>query len=125
MEGQLDDFIEYLMVIEENNEQFSKDQIKKLELIRTKVSELVKRAQPPSQQAISQPGALQSQAQSASLKIVESFESFTELNETVKKRGNSWVVTDKSGKKTLGKHSSKNKAVKQLQAIEISKHKNG
>lgn len=33
-----------------------------------------------------------------------------------------WYVMDAKGKKVLGKHSSKKKAVAQLQAIEISKH---
>ena len=35
--------------------------------------------------------------------------------------GNKWYVLDSSGKKVLGKHSTKEKAVKQLSAIEISK----
>ena len=42
---------------------------------------------------------------------------------SIKKRGNKWVVTDKSGKKTLGTHSSKEAAVKQLRAIEANKHR--
>jgi hypothetical protein len=33
-----------------------------------------------------------------------------------------WLVTDSTGKKVLGTHSSKNKALKQLAAIEISKN---
>lgn len=37
------------------------------------------------------------------------------------KKNNKWVVTDSSGKKVLGTHSSKEKATKQLAAIEISK----
>jgi hypothetical protein len=39
----------------------------------------------------------------------------------IKHVGNNWIVTDSSGEKILGKHESKTKAVKQLQAIEISK----
>lgn len=39
----------------------------------------------------------------------------------IKKKGSEYVVTTKSGKKVLGEHKSKKKAVKQLQAIEISK----
>jgi predicted nucleotidyltransferase len=35
--------------------------------------------------------------------------------------GSKWYVLDSSGKKVLGKHSTKEKAVKQLSAIEISK----
>jgi hypothetical protein len=41
----------------------------------------------------------------------------------IKKRGNKFVVTDKSGTKVLGTHPSKEKAQKQLAAIEISKAK--
>lgn len=41
----------------------------------------------------------------------------------IKKRKNDYVVTDKSGKKVLGKHKTRESAVKQLQAIEISKKK--
>ena len=39
----------------------------------------------------------------------------------IRKRGNKWVVTPKSGGKVLGTHSSKEKAIAQLRAIEISK----
>jgi hypothetical protein len=39
------------------------------------------------------------------------------------KSGKNWVVKDSSGKKTLGTHSSKKDAAKQLAAIEISKKK--
>lgn len=41
----------------------------------------------------------------------------------IKAVGNKFYVLDSTGKKVLGKHSSKKKAVAQLQAIEISKHK--
>lgn len=41
----------------------------------------------------------------------------------IKKQGSKFVVTDSSGKKTLGTHPSKEKAQKQLAAIEISKAK--
>lgn len=39
----------------------------------------------------------------------------------IKKHGKKWVVTDSSGKKVLGTHDTKEKAVKQLAAVEISK----
>lgn len=45
-----------------------------------------------------------------------------DLQEKVLKRGDDWVVTDKEGKKVLGTHESKNKAMRQLRAIEASKH---
>jgi hypothetical protein len=41
----------------------------------------------------------------------------------IQKRGNKFVVTNKSGTKVLGTHPSKEKAAKQLAAIEISKAK--
>jgi len=41
----------------------------------------------------------------------------------IKHIGAKWYVLDSSGKKVLGKHPSKDKAVAQLQAIEISKKK--
>jgi hypothetical protein len=37
------------------------------------------------------------------------------------KKGNKWLVKDSSGKKILGTHDTKEKAIKQLAAVEISK----
>ena len=56
--------------------------------------------------------------------------SATEINHRttyadVKQKGDKWVVTPKDSERVLGEHSSKEKAVDQLQAIEISKHKEG
>ncbi len=42
---------------------------------------------------------------------------------SVKKRGNKWVVTDKTGKKVLGEHPTKDAADRQLRAVEASKAK--
>ena len=39
----------------------------------------------------------------------------------IKKQDDKYIVTDSSGEKILGKHESKEQAIKQLQAIEISK----
>lgn len=39
----------------------------------------------------------------------------------IKRQGKNWIVTDSSGKKILGTHPSKEKALKQLAAVEISK----
>lgn len=47
------------------------------------------------------------------------------LNEKIQHRGNKWVVTDSSGKKILGTHESKEKALKQLRAVEASKARRG
>jgi len=41
----------------------------------------------------------------------------------IKKSGDKFIVTDSSGEKILGTHESEEQAIKQLQAIEISKKK--
>jgi cytoplasmic iron level regulating protein YaaA (DUF328/UPF0246 family) len=43
------------------------------------------------------------------------------VNEMIVKDGNKWLVKDKKGKKVLGTHPSRKKALAQLRAIEISK----
>ena len=121
---QLDSFLAYVSLIEEdlNENQFTKEEIQKLDLIRSKVSDLLKRTQ-PSSPTVQAPSQQVVKVEAAPVQpIVESFESFV-VNEMIKKRGKKWVVLDKSGKKVLGTHPSREKAVKQLQAIEISKHK--
>lgn len=47
-----------------------------------------------------------------------------QLNEFIEKRGSEWVVLNHTKKKVLGRHDSREKALKQLQAIEINKHNN-
>ena len=118
MENQIDSFIEYLFIVEESNESLTQDQIKKLEMIKDKVTELVNKVesisvQRPAPQPIMEPALAETR--------VARFSEYQALNEKIVKRGRKWVVTDKSGKKVLGTHSSREKAVKQLQAIEISK----
>jgi hypothetical protein len=46
---------------------------------------------------------------------------FKTLIEKIMQKGDNFVVTDSSGKKILGKHKSKKKALAQLAAVEISK----
>jgi hypothetical protein len=41
----------------------------------------------------------------------------------IRKVGNKYVVKNSTGTKTLGTHTTRKAAVKQMQAIEISKHK--
>lgn len=124
----MDSFIKYLYSVEESCESLTADQFQKLCLIQTKVTELVDKvntvfAQPVSQQIEqSQPIEIkQLEPVTISEKKVIGFQEF--ITEKVTKRGNDWVVLDSKGKKVLGKHSSKEKAIKQLQAIEISKMK--
>jgi len=50
---------------------------------------------------------------------------FQQLMEMIRKEGNKYKVLDSSGKKVLGTHLTKEKAAKQLAAIEISKAKRG
>ena len=40
---------------------------------------------------------------------------------SIKKKGSKWVVTNKAGTKTLGTHSTKKAALKQLAAVEAKK----
>jgi hypothetical protein len=43
--------------------------------------------------------------------------------ERIARQGSKWVVKPESGDRVLGTHSTKKEALKQLAAIEISKHK--
>jgi len=47
------------------------------------------------------------------------------IRETIKHVGDKWVVYPKKGGKRLGTHDTKNAALKQLRAIEISKSRKG
>lgn len=49
------------------------------------------------------------------------FDEFKTLTEKIEKRGSEWVVLSSDGSEVLGTHSTREKAVKQLAAIEISK----
>jgi hypothetical protein len=49
---------------------------------------------------------------------------FQQLVEMIRKVGNKYKVLDSSGEKVLGTHQIKQKALKELAAIEISKKKN-
>lgn len=52
------------------------------------------------------------------------FEEYHALNERIKKSNGKFLVTTKDGSKVLGTHSNRVDAIKQLQAIEISKEEN-
>jgi hypothetical protein len=131
MQNEMDSFIKYLYTVEESCDSLTTDQFQKLCLIQTKVTELVDKVNtvftsPIQTQQIqttqSVPVAVQqAQPVAVSEKQVASFSEF--ITEKVAKRGKDWVVLDSKGKKVLGTHPSKEKAVKQLQAIEISKIK--
>jgi hypothetical protein len=115
---QIDEFLECLFLFEESLSTLSSNQIKKLELIKNKVSEIVKKVEAypkPGLQTVRQVQQIVHEDQ------IISFSDYEMLTEKILKRGSKWVVTDKSGKKVLGTHPSREKALKQLRAIEISK----
>jgi hypothetical protein len=116
---QIDSFIEYLFVVEENSTPLTKEQVDKLQIIQSKVSEIVDKIK--SATPTSQPVQVQVKELQLAENKVQRFSEFQELNEKIRHRGNKWEVTTKDGKKVLGTHSSRKEAVKQLQAIEISK----
>jgi hypothetical protein len=114
----LDQFITDLSLVAEGTIHLSQDQIKKLQSIKTKVTEIVKKVE--SYPKTSQP-TLEPAPNFIAERKVFSFSDYEILTEKILKRGSKWVVTDKSGKNVLGTHPSKEKALKQLRAIEISK----
>lgn len=132
MQNEMDSFIKYLYSVEESFETLTTDQFQKLCLIQTKVTELVDKVdkvfngsqtqQIQQIQHVDQPVSIPVLEPIAiSEKRVIGFSEF--ITEKIAKRGDDWVVLDSKGKKVLGTHPSKEKAVKQLQAIEISKMK--
>ena len=46
-----------------------------------------------------------------------------ELEKKIMKRGNKWLVTNEAGTEVLGTHNTRADAVRQLAAIEASKHR--
>lgn len=128
----IDQFLEYLYMIEENTTELTTVQVQKLEVIKDKVAEIVKKVETCAAafgncSTESQPVAV-AQVKQLELAIqenkVHSFSEFSEMNEKIVKHGDKWEVKNKKGTKVLGTHTSRKKAVKQLQAIEISKAKN-
>jgi hypothetical protein len=127
MQNEMDSFIKYLYSVEESCDTLTADQFQKLCLIQTKVTELVDKVD----KVFTNPTVQVEQSirvadrvqvlQPVSERQVANFTEF--ITEKVAKRGKDWVVLDSKGKKVLGTHPSKEKAVKQLQAIEISKMK--
>jgi hypothetical protein len=120
---QLNQFIEYLYTVEENSSSLNQEQVKKLQMIQSKVTEIVNKVESIATNAVNQ---LQPVAQpQLELQLAENsvfrFGEFIEINEKIVQRGKNWVVMNKKGTKVLGTHPTREKAVKQLQAIEISK----
>ncbi|ASZ78796.1 hypothetical protein 2050H1_030 [Serratia phage 2050H1] len=54
---------------------------------------------------------------------MNTFQNYLNIREHIRKVGDKWEVTNKSGTKVLGTHDTEKDAEAQLQAIEISKHK--
>ena len=120
---QLNQFIEYLYTVEENSSSLNQEQVKKLQMIQSKVTEIVNKVESIATNAVNQ---LQPVAQpQLELQLAENsvfrFGEFIEINEKIVQRGKNWIVMNKKGTKVLGTHPTREKAVKQLQAIEISK----
>jgi hypothetical protein len=120
---QLNQFIEYLYTVEENSSSLNQEQVKKLQMIQSKVTDIVNKVESIATNAVNQlQPATQPQLE---LQLAENsvfrFGEFIEINEKIVHRGKNWVVMNKKGTKVLGTHPTKEKAIKQLQAIEISK----
>jgi len=82
---QIDSFLEYITIVEEGSEQFSQEQVKKLELIRTKVGEIVKRTIAPTPPPISKVQSQIPQNQPQHMVVTEKLiQSFTEYVKTDK-----------------------------------------
>jgi hypothetical protein len=125
----IDQFLEYLYMIEENTTELTTVQVQKLEAIKDKVAEIVKKVETCAAalgcSTEAQPVVMARQLELAIQENkVHSFSEFNEMNERIVKHGDKWEVKNKKGTKVLGTHTSRKKAVKQLQAIEISKAQN-
>jgi hypothetical protein len=126
----IDQFLEYLHMIEENTTELTTVQVQKLEVIKDRVADIVKRVETYSAElghyhTEPQPAVMANRLELAIYENqVHSFSEFNEINEKIVKHGDKWEVKNKKGTQVLGTHTSRKKAVKQLQAIEISKAKN-
>ena len=126
----IDQFLEYLHMIEENTTELTTVQVQKLEVIKDRVADIVKRVEICAAalghcSTDPQPAGIANRLELAIYENqVHSFSEFTEITEKIVKHGDKWEVKNKKGTKVLGTHTSRKKAVKQLQAIEISKAKN-
>lgn len=126
----IDQFLEYLYIIEENTTELTTLQVQKLEVIKDKVAEIVKKVETcaaalgqctTEHQYATEPVQVKQLELAIQENKVHSFSEFNEMNEKIVKHGKEWQVKNKKGTKVLGTHSSRKAAVKQLQAIEISK----
>ena len=121
--SQIDQFLNYLTSINESTIQLTKQDYQKICSIRDKVTELaVKVSQQTTTQVKAAPVKEKAKTlayQSVNESTVLLFEEF--INEMIVKDGDKWLVKDSKGKKVLGTHPSRKKALAQLRAIEISK----
>jgi hypothetical protein len=129
----IDQFLEYLYTIDENTTELTTLQVQKLEVIKDKVAEIVKKVETcaaafgqcsPEHQYATEPVQVKQLELVIQENKVHTFSEFNEMNEKIVKHGKEWQVKNKKGTKVLGTHSSRKAAVKQLQAIEISKAQN-
>ena len=123
----IDKFLEHLYLIEETTTELTTVQVQKLETIQAKVAEIVNKVENYATSIAKEYCHEKPAVQVNQLELVVKensvmkFSEFEEVNEKIAHRGKKWVVLNKKGDKVLGTHSSREKAVKQLQAIEISK----
>lgn len=117
---QIDSFLGYIALAKEGTHQFSQEQIKKLELIKAKISELVKRTEIPVRPAVAKSVSVAQKIMAE--KKVQTFSQFFAINETIIKSSKDRLVQNKNKKKTHNTHPNKKTALNKVQAIEVNKH---
>lgn len=122
--SQIDQFLNYLSSINESTIQLTKQDYQKICAIRDKVTELAVKVTQTQTTVKSQSTSIKEKAKSLAYQSVNEstvllYEEF--INEMIVKDGDKWLVKDSKGKKVLGTHPSRKKALAQLRAIEISK----
>lgn len=122
--SQIDQFLDYLSTLNESTIQLTKQDYQKICAIRDKVTELAAKVPLASNLEKPKPVQIKETAKPKTYQAVNEssvmlFEEF--ITEKIVKSGNKWLVKDSKGKKTLGTHPTREKAIAQLRAIEISK----
>lgn len=122
--SQIDQFLNYLSSINESTIQLTKQDYQKICAIRDKVTELAVKMTPAQTAQSNTVSQVKEKVKTLAYQTVNEstvllFEEY--INEMIVKDGDKWLVKDSKGKKVLGTHPSRKKALAQLRAIEISK----